>query len=249
LFLFKSKHRSRPTKAEEQEFQPTRTDVSLQGKELVDLVAGAPFRIRLAQAARITNRTGHETTFRYYRDITTAQSVLTPVFEGGCTNTDPESRLYFSTWLEGQFDAEAREAVVLDFHFHPDPSGDHHLSLADLSFLDHDFEPCARIKHYWWRSVIVMGMVDYNLRGNLLLMQKESPAPIMDSSIFHELWDKLRRYAHLWPQSDFGRYVEVKGYVKADVLDFFIPLRSRSASYASLEPLLRFAETSDPNSR
>ena len=60
------------------------------GDELVRIVKSKDFRSRLAEAAKITMRTGHESEFRLYREIYQDQDRFTPVFEGGTGSTDED---------------------------------------------------------------------------------------------------------------------------------------------------------------
>lgn len=58
------------------------SDRVVSGDELVKIIQSKEFRYRLAKAAKITNRTGHETGFTVRREVQSNFYYWSPVFEG-----------------------------------------------------------------------------------------------------------------------------------------------------------------------
>ncbi len=198
----------------------------------MDLVKSEEFRSLLAEAAQITMRTGHETAFSYVRYLEAGTNHFSPVFEG-LTDTVPLDDE--DEWEENEFPPDASLAKLVDLHLHPQTDGPLGLSPQDIRNIDqcdvgYDISP-----------VVGIGTINQRARGYVLLLQKDFPGYLKDSSaVPQQLSNNYRQVEYRWPSSDFGRLIEIAGFVKADVLRFRLPGGRASAHVVNPKVMARF---------
>ncbi len=139
--------------------------IALSGSELVDLVKSREFRSRLAEAARITMRTGYESGFRHYLDLDANKRYWTPVFKG---ERDELPSQRYSDWKSHTIPSWPADRCVelLTFHTHPDADRELGLSYDDLRLIldgDSDFD---------LRPLIAIAGVTESTSAHLLLLRR-----------------------------------------------------------------------------
>lgn len=198
----------------------------------MDLVKSEAFRSRLAVAARLTRRTGHESGFSYiwYADHGTIHP--SPVFEG---QTDNMLSYEAIDWRQQTFPLGAMPIPLLDLHLHPFSDDYLGLSPSDVRRMN-PYDRGIDI-----RPLVAVGLINEQSSGRLFLFQKDFPGYLSESGgVDEEFYDNYLKEASRWPASDIGRSIEVPGYVKADVLRFRVPPDCEYAKLLNPRVLERF---------
>ena len=203
------------------------------------LVKSNDFRSRLAEAARITMTTGHESAFSYVRYLEAGSNHFSPVFEGMSYCIRPNVG---EDWTD-TFPPDASLPALLDLHLHPQYNGPLLLSETDIWHIDEwDSE-------YNIRPVAAIGTINQKASGHVLLLQKDFPGYLKDSGALPEqLFEKYCEVEYRWPSSDFGRLIEIPGFVKADILRFRLRPGTDDAYVVNPNVIGRFGYQGEPTS-
>lgn len=181
------------------------------------------FRSRLAKAARLTARTGHEGAFSYLLDIRSQCRHWTPVFEGCCDRTD---RYAFLEWKDrAGLDASLGIcAHLLDLHLHPDSSGPLNLSYVDVCEVDQDSVA------FPVRPLVAVGTVSEQGRIDLLLLQKTVNASLQYQcrNVLQQAYQQHERVEELWPSHEVARATTVPGFIRAGIVTYEVSRRGPS---------------------
>jgi len=212
----------------------SRKIVALEGSELVSLVKSREFRSRLAEAARITMRTGHESGFRNYRDLHTAKRYWSPVIEGG---TDEVPGHLYRAWEETAVPEvlNTRELYPLfDFHFHPE--------FPELKLSYHDLD---LVKSPAWerdvRPAVGIGNVSNDGYGNILFLRQLTATPSIDSEfVTEQAWAAYEPVEGLPLSSEYANALAIPGYLRACVSPFRVSARYADIHSSHLKDLRSF---------
>ncbi|KAA0238479.1 MAG: hypothetical protein HS102_07920 [Planctomycetia bacterium] len=188
--------------------------MEVSGDELVKIVQSKEFRYRLAKAARITMRTGHESGFAVYREPQSINHYWTPVFEGDTVSIEGE---VYKAWERREFsqypDHDAFD--LLKLHFHTAEDGNILPSDHDLLLLD------SYSFNYATRPIIGVAGVRLN-EGHILLLQKIFTGSVRQTwcSIAGELADRLPHLEMEQDPHELSKQLSLPGYIHAACLPF-----------------------------
>ena len=212
------------------------------GAELVDLVGSAQFRSRLARAARITARTGHESAFAIFRKLGThAQTYFMPVLEGMTSEaSEPGSYIkwkqaHLPGWPERNF-----YATLLDVHFHPEYEEPLALSIDDVLLMDRSLPDLDD------RPIIAIGSVNDTLTGCMLLLQRTFSGSLRTKgrSLAAQLMDRALDFRDRalsgWTTESFATFLAIPGYIRRAVFSFQVSTDSRPALVQNPQVLADF---------
>lgn len=196
---------------------------------MAHMIASNAFRISLARAARLTIRTGHESTFQVYGAFGAPGFLVTDVHEG----TTDRIPAYVYDNIRRELPKNVRSnVVVLDAHFHPEATGRLEISANDL-FRTEDTR-CGSTS----RPIVAIGKVDDERAGYLALLQGRFTGQLYPTGTTLVL-DYLERLDTLGEStlepSHYRPILEMDGYMTADVLRFRLPRRADGGRGAILE--------------
>ncbi len=208
----------------------------------MNLVKSREFRSRLAIAARVTAKTNNETGFKYYRDLSTATDMWSPVFEGTELEMRPSR---FTDWM---FDHLPYESIgdcyeLLTLHTHGYPSSGLALSHSDVELTcsasyDEDVRPCV--------CIATLDPSDLT-KGHMLMMQRLCKEPYFHATeIPQKAWRRALAVENEWPSERVADALTEPGYLASTVIPFDT---MRSPSYAQVSVtngFLRLAGLRDP---
>ena len=215
------------------------------GRELVALVESEDFRTRLATAANITMRTGHESGFSVYRDLAQGVDLFTPTFEG---TTDSLPREEHSDWKRRTIPQWPYDQGdwLLDLHFHPEYDEPLAVSQGDLFQLD------GASPDFNFRPIVAIGTVTPDGDCCLLLLQKSSSKPIIEHAALLDECLEIIRSNDLNYGCQDSHWPQLPNYIKSEVLQARCEPRQSPANLQNSYVMNRFAYSirhKDPEDR
>lgn len=209
------------------------TRIPLENQTVRTLLEGEAFCTRLAKAARITNRTGHEAGFGYYYDRLTDTAYASPVFEGGC------DELPYGLFVDWR-DRVIPDSILTPGHFimllHTHPQCDEPLLLSH--------EDVNLTSELQARPLVCVAGVDRQRVGDIICMQSlyATDLYIYKSAALDHLAESFCERAEQGRDTvECTALLEEGGLLRADALRYRVERGSKAATLLNPVVLDRYA--------
>lgn len=201
----------------------------------MDLVKSYEMRSRLADAARITQETGHEAGFRYYLDLESGDRYWSPVFEG---LTDEMPEYLFDDWLVARRLDPTYVRSFLSLHFHPTDDG---LAPSSSDLLTMFTTPCDDD----FRETYGVSTISDDNTGAVLLYSRNydpRPRPGLEPLLLRDVSERLDDLPDTASGGDICQALAIAGFVIAATMRYsLVSTECGSARWVDLSGLAAFS--------